>query len=237
MNDGRRQRKHPSRARGVIALTLTLAVIGAVGVFGLLDNRRQADLVTDISGLASRSWLDSMVDSASSWLMPTPASEHFKERFERDYLEANILRQINDYRVDNGRTALQVDDRLATVALSHSRYMAENDDYSHINLRGEDPTARARSAGFYCYNPQSIGVAENIHVLYGHTSSLRTISGTTYEWETQETMARRFAADFAASPEHRRNILDPRYGRTGVGVAFGPYDGIDYAIFVTHNFC
>ncbi len=117
--------------------------------------------------------------------------------------------------------------------MAHSQDMAQNNHYSHINLRGEDPTARARRVGYDCYNPRSIGIAENIHVLYGHTSSL----GLSYEWETQETMARRFAADFMASPGHRRNILDPRYGLTGLGVALGSYNGIEHAIFVTHNFC
>ena len=162
--------------------------------------------------------------------MPTPTPV---ERFNRDYLETNILRIINDFRIANGRSALRVDDRLAEIALAHSQDMAQNNHYSHINLRGEDPTARARRVGYDCYNPRSIGIAENIHVLYGHTSSL----GLSYEWETQETMARRFAADFMASPGHRRNILDPRYGLTGLGVALGSYNGIEHAIFVTHNFC
>ena len=159
---------------------------------------------------------------------PTPV-----ERFSRDYLETNILRLINDFRVAKGRSALRVDDRLAEIALGHSRDMAQHHRYSHINPRGEDPTARARRAGYDCNNPRSIGIAENIHVLYGHTSSL----GLSYQWETQETMARRFAADFIGSPGHRQIILDTRYGLTGVGVAFGSFNGIAHAIFVTHNFC
>ena len=165
-------------------------------------------------------------------VVPTPTPTPVI-RFDRVYLETNILRIINDFRIANGESALRVDDRLAEIALAHSQDMARNNHYSHINLLGEDPTARAGRAGYNCYNPRSIGIAENIHVLYGHTSRL----GRSYQWETQETMVRRFARDFTASPGHRRNILDPRYNLTGLGVAFGSYNGIEHAIFVTHNFC
>ena len=152
-------------------------------------------------------------------------------------MEGAMLRHLNDFRVAEGLGKLSVDDRLAGIALAHSQDMAQNGYYSHVNLQGEDPSARARRAGYDCNNPRSIGVAENIHVLYGHTSYLRTLTGTTYQWETQETMAGRFAADFIASAGHRRNILDSRYGLTGVGVAFGAFDGIEHAIFVTQKFC
>lgn len=159
------------------------------------------------------------------------------ERFNRNYLETNILQLINGYRVSNGRSALRVDARLSEIARNHSQDMARNNHYSHINLRGDDPTARARRVGYNCHNPLSIGIAENIHVLYGYTSSLRTSAGITYQWETQETMARRFVVDWISSPGHRQNILDSRYGLTGLGVAFGSYNGIKHAIFVTHKFC
>ena len=160
-----------------------------------------------------------------------------QERFNRDDLETNILRMVNDYRVAEGKSALRVDARLTQIARSHSQDMAQSNHYSHTNLRGEGPTARARRVGYDCHNPMSIGIAENIHVLHGHTSTLRTTSGTVYYWTTQEALARRFADDWIASPGHRRNILDSRYGLTGVGVAFGSYNGIEHAIFVTHNFC
>lgn len=166
---------------------------------------------------------------------PTPPLD--KLRFSQDYLESAILRYLNDFRVAEGLRELRVDERLAGIALAHSKDMARNGYYNHVNLQGEDPSARARRSGYDCNNPMSIGIAENIHVLYGHTSRLRTIIGTTYEWETQETMARRFAADFIASAGHRQIILDSRYGLTGVGVAFGEFNGINHAIFVTHNFC
>ena len=166
---------------------------------------------------------------------PTPtATTGGDSRFDQAEMEAAIHQLINTYREEQGRTALKWDDDLAQLSRAHSTDMAKNNYYSHTNRAGDDPSARARKAGYSCNNPRSIGIAENIHVLYGHSS---TLFGQPYEWETQERMIQRFVADWTSSPGHRRNILDPRYTRTGIGVAFGNYNGIRNAIFVTQAFC
>ena len=170
-------------------------------------------------------------------LRPTPtliASTSGDGRFNQAQMEAAIHQQINVYREEQGRAAFKWDDGLAQLARAHSADMVQNNFYSHTNPAGDDASARARKAGYDCRNPRSIGVAENIHVLYGHTSMLY---GRPYEWETQERMIQRFIADWTNSPGHRRNILDPRYTRTGIGIAFGDYNGITNAIFVTQTFC
>ena len=155
-------------------------------------------------------------------------------RFDQSEMEAAIHQLINKYREEKGQTEFKWDDRLAHVARAHSEDMANNDYYSHTNRIGDDPSARAKRAGYTCNNPRSIGVAENIHLLYGHTSMLY---GRPYEWETQERMIQRFVADWTSSPGHRRNILDPRYTRTGIGIAFGTAMGIENGIYVTQKFC
>ena len=165
---------------------------------------------------------------------PTPiATTGGDGRFDQAEMEAAIHQLINTYREEQGRTAFKWDDDLAQLARAHSTDMANNNYYSHTNRDGDDPSARARKAGYSC-NPRSIGIAENIHVLYGHSS---TLYGQPYEWETQERMIQRFVADWTSSPGHRRNILDPRYTWTGIGVVFGDYNGIRNAIFVTQAFC
>ena len=115
--------------------------------------------------------------------------------------------------------------------------MADNDYYRHTNLKGEDPSARARKANYSCHNPRSTGIAENIYLLYGHTSSLRWGNTVTYQWLTQDELAKRFVTGWINSQGHRRNILDRRYTRTGIGVAFGTASGIEHGIYVTQNFC
>lgn len=164
---------------------------------------------------------------------PTPTTGG-DGRFDQLEMAAALHHLVNAYRREQGRSELELDLRLMLVAQMHSEDMAKYDYYAHTNRAGDDPTARARKAGYNCQNPRSIGVAENIHVLYGHISMLY---GQPYQWETQERMIQRFVADWINSPGHRRNILDPRYTKTGIGVGFGPYDGIPSAIFVTQKFC
>ena len=163
--------------------------------------------------------------------IPTPGADG---RFNQSEMEAGIHQLINAYRKEHGRTDFQWDDRLARIARAHSQDMAKNDYYSHTNRAGDDPSARASKAGYNCNNPSSIGVAENIHLLYGHNSILL---GRPHEWETQQRMIQRFVADWTSSPGHRRNILDPRYGKTGIGVAFGTAMGIAGGVYVTQKFC
>ena len=168
-------------------------------------------------------------------LRPTPtATADDAGRFDQLEIAVGIHHLVNSYRQEQGRSELELDLRLAFIAQAHSEDMAKHNYYSHTNRAGDDPTARALKAGYNCQNPRSVGVAENIHVLYGHTSMLY---GQPYQWETQERLIRRFVADWIDSPGHRQIMLDRRYTKTGIGVGFGPYNGIPSAIFVTQKFC
>lgn len=155
--------------------------------------------------------------------------------FDQVALEELIFDLINEYRVGEGLPALRNDPALAKIARAHSTDMATTGHYSHTNLNGQDPSGRALAAGYYCRNSQSIGIAENIIQGWLHRSYN---SWGSYNWYGQEELARQHVNAWIASPGHRRNILDPRYGRTGVGVAFGKtFKGIQYAVFGTQNFC
>ena len=171
---------------------------------------------------------------------PIPASSAAVRgdgRFNRETLETMVHQLINEYRDEQGRAVFQWDEDLAALARAHSLDMAKHDYYRHVNQAGDDPTARARKAGYDCRNPLSIGVAENIYLLYGHTSSMRLGDSVTYQWIGQEDLARRFVAGWIASTGHQRNILDGRYTRTGIGVAFGTASGIPHGVYITQQFC
>ena len=171
---------------------------------------------------------------------PTPVSSAAvvgDERFDQETLEARVHQLINEYRDEQGRSLFRWDEDLAALARAHSLDMAKNDYYQHVNRAGDDPTARARKAGYDCRNPRSIGVAENIYLLYGHTSTTRLGGRVTYQWIGQEDLARRFVAGWIASQGHRQNILDRRYTRTGIGVAFGTASGIPHGVYITQQFC
>ena len=164
---------------------------------------------------------------------------------DREYLEAAMLRRVNDRRVEYGWDALQTDDHLAAIALAHSRDMAENGYYpdDHLNLRGENPTRRARRAGYECVKPGSIGVAENAALGYRHNGyrEYRLYGfipmGRSYIWMTEDELASEIVLSWMLSPGHYRNLMNPRYTRSGLGVAFGTIDGDKHAVLVTHKFC
>ena len=170
--------------------------------------------------------------------IPTPSAVIGGDgRFDQETLETTVYQLINEYREAQGGTVLRWDEDLAMLARAHTLDMARHDYYGHVNRAGEDPTARARKAGYDCRNPRSIGVAENIYLLYGHTSSMRLGDRVTYQWISQDVLARRFVEGWIASPGHRRNILDRRYTRTGIGVAFGTASGIRHGVYITQQFC
>ena len=158
-------------------------------------------------------------------------------RFSQEELQSIVHRLVNAYRKEHGLQELRWDTRLAEISRSHSLDMAANDYYRHLNHEGDDPSARARKANYDCHNPLSIGIAENIHLLYGHTSSINWGDRVTYQWVSQEELAGKFVDDWTDSAGHRRNILDRRYTRTGIGIGFGTASGIRHGVYITQNFC
>ena len=174
-----------------------------------------------------------------AWVSSGPPS------LDREYLEAEMLRRINAHREKYGRQALRLDDHLAAIALAHSRDMAENGYYpdDHLNLLGENPTERARKAGYECIKPTSIGVAENAALGYRHGSYTEhriyglIPTGRSYDWLTEDELAGEIVLSWILSPGHYKNLMSARYTRTGLGVAFGSIDGDEYAVLVTHKFC
>ena len=73
---------------------------------------------------------------------------------------------INQQRRSNGLSDLSYDPLLASVARNHSADMAQNNYFSHYDLQGLDPDARAVLAGYSCAendeSSYSMGIAENI---------------------------------------------------------------------------
>ena len=177
-----------------------------------------------------------IAESAPSHLIGEDVSA--EDRFNRSELEQTIYYLVNEYRMSQGLRGLQWDDDLVILSKMHSVDMATHSYSEHIDSSGNTPTGRARNAGYYCRNSRSIGVAENIHVLFGHTA--RTDLGwgrTEFTWMEQDDLAVRFVDDWIRSPGHRRNLLDQRYRLTGIGIDFGSYWNTPNAVFVTQKFC
>ena len=208
-----------------LAILAVVLICGAGWYFAVKENR-------DFTGSET-------VRNVWAWAFPGQPS------LDRQYLEAEMLRRINDHREQHGRQPLQWDDHLAAVALAHSRDMAHNGYFpgDHLNLLGENPTDRARKAGYECIKPTSMGVAENAAMGFRH-GGYRQYSiywlvptGREYDWLTEDEIAGEIVLGWILSPGHYKNLISPRYTLTGLGVAFGSVDGKDHAVLVTHKFC
>ena len=140
-------------------------------------------------------------------------------------IELAVFSLTNQERQQQGLPALQWDAALASVARAHSQDMAETNFFSHTNLRGQDPTARAVAAGYPVRRAlgggwYSTGIGENIDKM-----PTGNVVGQGYVNNDAQSIAQAMVQSWMNSPGHRENILNTQYARLGVGVA---YDGTLY---------
>ena len=153
-------------------------------------------------------------------------------------LEIQIHHLTNQYRIQNGLAALDLDDKLSNIARSHSQDMALRNYFSHDSPEGRDPTDRATSQGYQCQktvgNLIYSGVAENIfqNNLYDTVWYTNGIP-TSYDWNTLDELATSTVDGWMDSPGHRENILTGTYDKEGIGVEISSDD----KVYITQDFC
>jgi len=155
-----------------------------------------------------------------------------------DDLAAEIHGLINQQRVANGLSPLAYDPELAEIALGHSRDMADNGYFSHVDPRGMDPTARGEAAGYTCRKEYgsyyTYGIAENIFQNNRYSSVTHYGDGRNeYDWNSPDEIAQSTAGGWMNSSGHRKNILTSGFDREGIGVAIAPDD----KVYITEDFC
>ena len=136
--------------------------------------------------------------------------------------ERETHRAVNAARSAQGHTPLRWSHDLATVARMHSEDMATRGYFDHDTPEGLDPTGRLHKAGFLCKGRPGYGIGENIAI----ESNL----------DSPEATGGEAATGWMGSPGHRRNILRSRYDETGIGAAFGTYQG-RRVVYLTQVFC
>ncbi len=150
-------------------------------------------------------------------LRPVPPAERVEPggkttEAEPDRVAELIVELTNELRHRDGIRPLEVEPTLAKAAASFAHFMATDDKYGHT-ADGRRPAERIEAAGYeYCL------VEENIAWLVqtrGFTSA---------------GLARQLMDDWEASPEHRRNLLNPHLGQIGVAIARSPKTGRYYAV-------
>ncbi len=145
-------------------------------------------------------------------------------------IETKVFKIVNQERQSHGLNELVWDPWLADVARQHSLDMANKSYFSHDNLKGEDPSERAKDRGINIVKEEGIilhiGVGENIgKIPKGYVSGYGYLG-------TNEKVAVTIMDGWMKNPGHRSNILDPNYEFIGVGVADDGY----YRYYLTQDF-
>ena len=143
-------------------------------------------------------------------------------------IEEFVLQLVNESRKTRKLNALGNHDQIAKVARSHSLDMATRGFFSHDNPDGENPTLRAKRAGFTGLvvnpgEPPRLAIHENIGRV-GRYASFQLIKRDgkvirkRIRWQSEAMIAQHLFDGWMASPPHRANILDPAKAYIGVGV-------------------
>jgi len=118
----------------------------------------------------------------------------------RPNLEALMLEMVNKERAKAGLKPLQADPELTNVARAHSRDMFSKGYFAHENLEGKDPFDRMQDANIsFTAAGENLALAQTLQI--AHTNLMN-------------------------SPGHRANILNPAFGRLGIGILDGGYYGL-----------
>jgi uncharacterized protein YkwD len=198
----------------ISALLLTLPVQNAVS-----DKTRESSLANQFMQPAN--WLeDRLAPIFSEPLRNTvakPAATHkgtesvtlpykVARSSVREDLEAKMLDLVNEERQKAGLKPVAADPEMTVVARAHSKDMFAKGFFAHVNVEGKDPFDRMR-AGSVKFRTAGENLALARTLQQAHNGLMN-------------------------SPGHRANILQPRFGRLGIGIL----DGGIYGLMVTQNF-
>jgi uncharacterized protein YkwD len=134
-------------------------------------------------------------------------------------LESGVLRELNAIRVHDGLVPLKLNLRLSNAAAQHSREMTSKGYFKHESFDGSAFWKRVQrfyaEGGFPYWS-----VGENLL------------------WSSPKVDPKRALELWMASPEHRANILTPRWREIGISAlhvraAPGVYDGLDVTVITT----
>jgi uncharacterized protein YkwD/uncharacterized membrane protein required for colicin V production len=161
----------------------------------------------------AQQWFGGAVERGLTYLTTKPDSD---ESVEIPYRpaelvideggEARMLELVNRERAKVGAPPLVIDQTLVAVAREHSTDMWERGYFAHTNPDGLDPFDRMEAGGA-------------TFLIAGENLAFAPTVGLAH-WGLMN------------SEGHKRNILDPRFGRIGIGVI----DGGIYGKMYTQNF-
>lgn len=115
-------------------------------------------------------------------------------------LEAKMLELVNKEREKAGLKPLKADPGLTPVARAHSQDMFVRGYFAHVNPDGQDPFDRMKQARVsFRAAGENLALAQTLEIAHNNLMN---------------------------SPGHRANILNPSFGRLGIGIMDGGYYGL-----------
>jgi uncharacterized protein YkwD len=124
----------------------------------------------------------------------------------RPDLETDMLRLVNEERQQRNLQPLHADPELTAVARNHSVDMLQRGYFSHYTPEGLDPFDRMKNEGVrFLTGGENIAITQTLPM--AHTGLMN-------------------------SPGHRANILNPAFGRLGIGIL----DAGWYGLMITQAF-
>jgi uncharacterized protein YkwD len=119
-------------------------------------------------------------------------------------IRAAVICLIDRERARHGEDPLRLNHRMQAAAQHHSNDMLARGYFEHEGPGGESVADRLRASG------------------YLYSSNIGYVIGENIAWGTlEDATPAAIVAAWMGSPEHRANILDPRFRNTGIGVAPG----------------
>jgi len=124
----------------------------------------------------------------------------YTKAIPRPAYEAAMLEMVNKERLKNGLKPLRADPELVPVARAHSQDMFTRGYFAHVDLEGKNPFERMRAANIrFTAAGENLALAQTVEI--AHTNLMN-------------------------SPGHRANILNPAFGRVGIGILDGGFYGL-----------
>ena len=140
-----------------------------------------------------------------AWISCLAASP---QRQDTSVIEVKLLELVNKERTARHLTPLKLSPGFRAVAIKHSKDMASHQNLTHLSSSGKSYLDRLVEAGlFFIEIGENVAVSDTFDAAFIHQG-------------------------FMESPEHRDNVLNPKYDIAGIGVV---YSG-DREYFVTQDF-
>jgi uncharacterized protein YkwD len=124
----------------------------------------------------------------------------YNKSVPRPELEARMLDMVNEERAKEGLSPLRADPELAVVARKHSRDMFTRGYFAHESPEGKDPFDRMKDDKVKFHTAgENLALAQTLEIAHNNLMN---------------------------SPGHRANIMNPSFGRLGIGILDGGFYGL-----------